>query len=286
MALHLLSSEQLRTHTRQRLESLELWLRRLIHDEFVASYGSNYVEAAAISGQAIFNADTRKHVASRIATASAPIARPVDTLLLDHLATILCKEDVYRTHFKRPLSHSFPQGQQYLRLMLQRLVPIRNALSHANPISTHEAERALCYSSDVIASLVKHYAAIGMSQDFDAPLFTRYVDSLGNAEVPSKAEVQLNFTMKQALRCGDSLRIELEVDTHYAPDTYDISWLVTGVSQPESGTGHSFALTLLPKHVNEYFCIFATLIARNREWHRNGQYDARLVLVYRVLPPA
>ena len=125
-----------------------------------------------------------------------------------------------------------------------------------------------------------------MSQDFDAPLFTRYVDSLGNVEIPSKAEVQLNFTKKQSLRCGDALRIELEVDAHYAPDTYDISWLVTGVPQPETGNGHSFALTLLPQHVNEYFCIFVTLIARNRGWHRHGQYDARLVLVYRVLPPA
>lgn len=125
MALHLVSSEHLRTHTRQRLESLELWLRRLIHDEFVASYGADYVNTASINGEAIFNTNTQKYVALRIATSCAAIARPVDTLSLDHLSTIIYKEAVYHTHFSRALSHGFPHGQHCLRLILQRLVPIR-----------------------------------------------------------------------------------------------------------------------------------------------------------------
>lgn len=285
MALHLLPTDLLRTHARQRLESLELWLRRLIHDEFTATYGQDYVNTATVSGQAVFNTAIRKHVASRIAVASKPSLRPVDTLLLDHIATIICKEDVYRLHFSRPLRHGFPQGQQHFRIMLQRLVPIRNALAHANPISTHDAERSLCYSSDIIESLLQHYSDVGMSKDFDAPTFTRYNDSFGNVEVPVSADVQLNFTSRQSLRCGDSLRIEVEVDAHYSPETYEITWLVTGVREPETGKGHSFALTLGPRHVNENFCIFVTLVAGGREWHRHGNHDARLVLVYRVLPP-
>lgn len=284
MGLHLLTTEQLRTAARQRLESLELWLRRLVHEECQAAYGPDYVANATLSSNAVFNAQIRKYVADRMKSLPVGI-RPVDAMLLDHLATVLCKDDAYQRHFSKAFAKGFPAGKEHLRLMLQRLVVIRNALSHANAISDHDAERALCYSSDIIASLVQYYGDIGMSRDYDAPVFTRYSDSLGNVEIPGGTDKQLNFTAKQSLRCGESLRIEVEVDAHYGPDTYDIAWLVTGVPNGESGVGNVFAVALTPKHVNEHFCIFVTLVSRGREWHRHGTHDARLVLVYRVLPP-
>lgn len=285
MALHLLSSEELRTFCRQRLESCELWLRRIVHDELSKDFGENYIETAKINDQAIFNTAIRKHVESRIASATVTPAHPINTLLLDHLTDIICKQDVYKQYFAVPMHYNFPLGNEQVRLVLKRLIPIRNALSHANPITLHDAERVLCYCNDIITSLVEHYAVLGMSQDFDAPSFTRYSDSLGQVEVLSRPDVQLNFRGGTSLRCGDSIRIEVEVDSHYPPDTYTIQWLVLDVQNGETGEGTNFALTLLPKHVSENFCIYVTLMSKNREWHRYSNYDARLIIFYRVLPP-
>lgn len=59
MALHLISSEELRVACRQRLESCELWLRRLVHDQLRKESGENYIDVAIIDGHAIFKTSIR-----------------------------------------------------------------------------------------------------------------------------------------------------------------------------------------------------------------------------------
>ena len=249
-----------------------------------AEFGANYIESATLNGQSIFRNEIRSHVASRLAGNHHGFSRPIDTLLLDHLSSVICKEDVFRKYFAAAIHHGFPAGKEHLRLVFSRLVPIRNALSHANPISLHDAERALCYCSDIIASLTEYYASLGMSQQFDAPSFTRYTDSVGRVKHPTGSDEQLNFTAHTAFRAGQSIRLEVDVDAHYPPDDYVVTWEVVNIPNAERGEGNQFVLTLLPRHVSTHFCIFVSVTSK-KDWHRHGSYDARLVLVYTVLPP-
>lgn len=284
MALHLLPSEVIRTSCRQRLESCELWLRRLIHDALIAEFGADYIETATLNGQSLFRSDIRNYVTSRLAAKNHGFSRPIDTLLLDHLCSIICKEEAFQKYFAPAIRHGFPTGKEHLRLILMRLVPIRNALSHANPISLHDAERALCYCDDIIAALTEYYASLGMSQEFDAPSFTRYSDSAGRVRYLTKTDEQLNFTADTAFRSGDSVRFEVDVDGHYSPEKYIVRWQVGNTPNPEQVEGNQLSFTLLPRHVSTHFVIFVSVISKN-SWHRHGSHDARLVLVYRVLPP-
>lgn len=287
MALHLIPSETLRAACRQRLEACELWLRRIIHDQLKKDFGTTYITTAQVAGQAIFRTEIRRHVAGRVAASPARYGREIDALQLDHLAAVICKVEVYRKYFKAAFSAGFPTGSEHLRLVLDRLVQARNSLAHANALTIHDAERALCYSNDIIASLIQYYASIGMSQDFDAPSFTRFSDSIGNQAHPSSTEEYLDFTSKRRLRCGESIRLEVEVDAHYPPSDYDIQWQVANVAKgapTETGSGASYSLDLIPRYVGTMFSIIITLTSK-KEWHRHGNFDARLIVIYTVLPP-
>ncbi len=282
MALHLLPSESLRTACRQRLEACELWLRRLVHDQLIKEFGPQYIDSAQLHGQHIFSGDSRKRWASRVGVEPSRYSRPVDALLLDDLAALVGKEDVYRKLFFDAFKDGFPIGREHVRLYLSRLVPIRNALAHANPLSTHDAERMLCYSNEIISAISAHYEKIGMEQDFNAPSFTRFSDSLGNVSQPKEARTHLAFRSGKMLRSGMNLRCEVEVDSSFDPSEYSVRWQIHG-SGVEIVYGNSIALTLDDRHVNEVF-LLVVQVASNKSWHRLSNFDAELNIQYRVLP--
>lgn len=284
MALHLIPSQQLRSACRQRLEACELWLRRLLHDLLIAEFGVNYIEDAVILDQPLFKNDIKKHVAARLSAEPARYTRLIDTLQLDQLGSVICKPNTYNRYFRVVFKYEFPSGAEHLRSVIERLVPIRNALSHANPLPITDAERVLCYCNDIISSITKYYTEIGMSRDFNAPSFTRYADSIGNVEYPQKTLQRLHLEDGAALRCGDSVRFEVEVDSHYRPDEYVVAWQVTTPFGELPAKGHSFELMLEPKHVNQHFTMTVTVTSTN-EWHRHGNSDASLIISYAVLPP-
>src|SRR5205823_14552200 len=128
----------------------------------------------------------------------------------------------------------------------------------------------------------RYYAEIGMSQEYNAPSFTRFSDSLGNVNHPTSTEFILDSRNKP-LRPGVVLRLEVEVDAHYHPSEYFVAWRVMVPGLPQT-TGTSLILPLEPKHVGELFAITAQAISR-KEWHRHGTYDAQIRIMYRVLPP-
>jgi hypothetical protein len=284
MALHLVDSEILRTACRQRIESCELWLRRLLHDQLSRDFGESFMDVAKLNGQHIFNTTMRNRVASLLSGEPERFRRPIDALFLDDLTAIVCKESVFDKYFVHALKDRFPLGAEHVRCTLLRIIPIRNALSHANPIAIRDAERAFCYCSDVIESLIKFYAEVGMSQEYDAPMFTRFSDSLGNVEHIREPRKNLNYLSSGPLRVGDAIRLEVEVDAHYGEDDYAICWTVSNISNGESGAGKFFSLVLEPRHVNEQFAIQVTLKSR-KDWHRMGNIDSYLTINYKVLPP-
>lgn len=284
MPLHLVPSDELRSACRQKIESCELWLRRMVHDCLRAEFGETYIQDAQLNGHYIFRSEIRKYAMNRLAAQPGQYRRQIDTLLLDHLVSIICKPDIFRKYFSDPLSWSFPNGNEPLRTVLNRLVTIRNSLSHANPLTLHDAERVLCYCDDVIYSLVHFYADQGMTNEFNAPLFTRFSDCYGHSELLQSSKNNLNYTDSRALRAGDSIRLEVEVDAHFPPDDYTVNWVVANISSGERGLGLSFCLTLLPRHVGETFAVQATVIS-NKSWHRHSDHDAYLTVSYKVLPP-
>ena len=194
MALHLLTSDQIASSCRQRIEACELWLRRLIHDEFLQEFGADYLNTALINGDAIFSVSAKRNAASRSASLAQPASRPVDALLFDDLGAVLGKTEVYKKYFKIALDHEFKFGSDHVRYMISLLIPIRNKLSHPNgaALSLHEAERALCYSNDIISSIRKHYSTKSMTDKFPAPLFTRISDSLGG-----RAGIRVKMILKR-----------------------------------------------------------------------------------------
>ena len=284
MALHLLSADHVASSCRQRIESCELWLRYLIHNQLSRAFGADYLSAQSPSNNPIFSASVQRNAASRFATARITPPRPVDTLLFDDLASVLAKADVYDKWFKTVLHTNFPLGSMQVRNILTLLVPIRNKLAHANGVTLtlHEAERALCYCNDLISAIQNYYTGESMKDKFPAPIFTRISDSQGNVHYPS--DHRPNFYGKEPLRCGDTIRFEVEVDSTFAPSEYDISWVVNNIASGQRGTGPIFSVVLDERHVGLQFAVSATLLS-HKSWHRDQNFDAMAVLRYEVLPP-
>lgn len=283
MALHLLPIDDVRIACRQRLDSCEMWLRRLAHDKLNATYGADYVQSACMENQPIFPNECRKRCATRVATSPARYPRPVDALLLDDLAALIGKENVFKSFFAPCFNSEFPLGRMQVHLTISRLVPIRNALSHANPIGQHDMERALCYSNDLIKSIASYYESIGMQQEFNAPSFVRFSDSLGNLLQIAKPEQNLDLTLSSTLRPGSYLRCEVEVDSSFEMAEYTVRWTVHA-PPIQSFEGSAFSFMLENRHVGEVLLISAH-VTSTKLWHRFRGHDAVLNILYRVLPP-
>lgn len=285
MPLHRLSEDELRSVCRQKLETCELWLRRIIHEKFLSEYGPKYFFEGAVNGNSLFRKDIRARAKTRMADKSNRYARYVDALLLDDLIDVICKRDVFQRFFADCLQTAFPLGNEMARAVLVRLVPTRNALSHANPISVRDAEQVVCYAGDVIESLKRYYDAKNMSNEYNSPRFIRFSDSLGNSEEIVESYVGLNFDRDCDTRLvpGERLRLTVEVDASFDPTEYEIKWVLPNIGG-ETGSGTTFILQLTDRHVGDPFHVCARLIS-NRGWHRHQTHDAQIDIRYRVVPP-
>lgn len=283
MALHLLPSDQIETSCRRRIDSCELWLRRVVHDVLFPVFGADYVNTAMVDNNPVFSNNIKKAVAFRWDNAAAQPTRAVDTLLFDDLGVIIGRHDVYQAFFRAALEPELPLGAEHIRRMLATLVPIRNKLSHANgaSLSMLEAERTLCYCNDIISAIQAHYATINMADQFPAPQFTRVSDSFGNVWRPSATRQHHHGT--QILRSGDLLRIEVEVDSTFTPSDYTVAWTVCNITGPETAAGPLFCLALTDRHVGVDFTVMATLTS-NKAWHRHSNVDDLSTITYKVIP--
>lgn len=284
MALHTLNSNDIHVSCRQRIEACELWLRRIIHDKFVEKFGSDYINEAKHGGQAIFSSKTRDRAQSFLRENPGQYGRPIDTLLLDDLGSVLAKNEVYKEFFEAAFHTEFPMGANHIRRVITILVPIRNALSHANAatISLHDAERVLCYCSDIIAALKTYYSNMTSQDKFPAPVFTRYSDSLGTVWHP-RPPSDHRVIQEPHLHVGEDVRFEVEVDSSFDPSEYEITWMVTGIHPAETGKGSAFNLKLTPRHVGQTFGLQVSLTTK-KDWHRLQNVDAYLTMNYVVLP--
>ena len=212
--------------------------------------------------------------------------RPVDTLFIDQIIYFLCKKEWYDLIFKEALDFAYPQGCDEAREFLSRLVPIRNPLSHSNPISIRQVERAICYSHDFVDGLKKYYKSKGEEQVYNVPRIIRVCDSFGNVfNVGNEASsLGVNFIVPQKLSCGETYSVEIEVDSSFNKNEYNIKWGTTNHNTKEYADSTKFTMTVIPQDVGMRTFIWCT-VTQKKEWHRFGTHDSKIALALSVLPP-
>jgi hypothetical protein len=290
MPLHSVPESELREHCRRAIEGLELWLRRLVNDKFMTHFGVNYVEATTSDGSRLIRAKLSQDLKQRMANEPTRFSRLVDAAFLEDLIDLICNPMHYNPIFKDTLADAFPQGASEARALLQRLVPPRNALYHANPISVHDAYRVLCYTADVAAALQNYYVRSNMAQQYNVPTVIRIVDSLGHRVDLSTSSGRVAPEMRDYsqdhgsfLSCGSTISIEIDVDPAFDPAEYEIWWSVSNVGGPNI-TSRKFVLFLEDRYVSTRLCIVCQVISR-KSWHKFGTHDDQVEMCYRVLPP-
>ena len=280
--LHSVPFQQLRTECKQTLESLELWLRRLIHQKLSDAYGDDYFEVKNSNGDSIIKLEIQRNVLSRFqdVNRAGRYSRLVDALELQESVELICKPHLWE-NFEEALGRAFPDGREEARTFLNRLIGPRNKLAHANPISIREAEQIICYSHDVIDSLKNHYSGVDMDE-FGLPFFTRIADSIGNEFHFSEPEaIKVPHGNSATFRPGDKLTIEVEVDPSFPADTYNIEWQLDLFRSQRFGP--KITIEFEDEHIGGNFSIQVFLIA-NSDWHRYRTYDDNILLDYRVIP--
>ena len=82
VTLHRIPFGEVRSDCRQKLETCELWLRRLIQEEFSQRFGPSYFSDGVYNGAAIFRKEIREHAALRMTENPGRNAREIWALAL------------------------------------------------------------------------------------------------------------------------------------------------------------------------------------------------------------
>jgi len=284
-----LNDSDIRSICKDRIESLEYWLRRLIDDVLTKSYG-DFFEYKDVKGNRLIRKSIVEAVESRQAADPKRYPRKIDAVLLDDAIDILCKEHLFHNHFKAPLYEAFPDGRAEARTFMSRLVAPRNSLAHANAISSRQAEQVMCYSNDIIESLKKYYQAEGKNQEFNVPLILKVTDSFGNVYMRSQQSrfwdedigKDLRDQKEFNLRPGDILWLEVEIDPSFDPVGYKVEWYFDGCESKCHSCKVVIPISI--RQVGEIFEVGCNVVS-GKEWHRLGHADDHLCFFYKVLPP-
>ncbi|MBK3517294.1 hypothetical protein [Carboxylicivirga marina] len=289
MPLYKITDSELRQYCKEYIESLEMWLRRLIDDILTTEYGENYYDHTLKDGTNLISKKIKKEINDRITAEPSRYARPIDACLLESEIKIITNPTLYNKHFRKVFDEFFIKGNsEMIRLYLNRLVLPRNKLYHANAISVRDGERVVCYTNDIIESIKKYYSKINMDQEFNVPLILKYKDSFGNTIFRNKFTGKtvvggnyISFINKEEyfLRPGDKISIEVEIDPTFPNESYSLKWSPT-VEESEN----KFSYIIKNKDVGEEFNISVSLTTTN-DWHRLRGADDILVVKFKVLPP-
>ena len=287
-----LTVTELRDLSRHHIDTFENWSRRLIDETFKKHYGNDYFDCMIKEDQPLIRSEIKKRIEQRMMDNPGRFPRKIDAILMEDIEYFLCREDLYNSHFKAILE-PFYSGIAEVRKVLERLIPIRNKLSHGNTISIHEAEQCLCYTGDFVAVFKQHYLTIGKERDYNVPVFLRIKDSLGNDIIREDSQYawELHFyghsAPKIQLRSGDQYKLWVEVDSSFDSSFYEIKWIVKQdyTTLIKKGTGNVIEFALTNKNVS-YAPEIVIELTTKRDWHRFHDIDDSIKLNYeRVLPP-
>lgn len=283
---HEYTQEQLRSYCRSCIESLEIWARRLVHEKVVEKYGEKYIEKTLPDGNFLIKKEIRDHISTMQAKDPSRFSRPVDTLFIDQIIYFLCKREWYDSLFKEALDYAYPQGCDEAREFLNRLVPIRNSLSHSNPISIRQVEQAICYSHDFVDGLKEYYKAKGQEQVWNVPRIIRITDSFGNV-FENQHDGRYggsSFNVIQPLRIGETYSIQIIPDSSFDESEYNLKWEIAGKYRKEFDNAKKITYTFCLEDVSESLMI-KCIITSNKVWHKYRTDDGEVCIYVTVLPP-
>ncbi|MCP9755143.1 hypothetical protein EGI26_08260 [Lacihabitans sp. CCS-44] len=279
---YILTEDERRIICKQALESLEFWLRRLIHDTLSTDFGDDYL-SATLNGRNIINNNIRGKIQERKNKEPERFPRLIDASLLEHQIDIICNPDLYNSFFKEPFKLAFPNGREVTKTFLERLVYPRNCLYHANPISVRMSEQVVCYTNDVIDSLKSYYRMIQKEQEFNVPKIIKAIDSFGNVfhfNTSQDNGIFLHEKPEFYLYPGDTLTIEIEVDPTFDESEYSVSWYGPNMSCQNK----KMVLRIDESFVSIGYQIECHLIS-NKTWHKYSTFDDKFYIIYKILPP-
>lgn len=279
---HEYSVEELRALCRNSIETLEKWGRSLIHQKLRGKYGDNYFEAQDEQGNNIVKKELTKNAKTRMNREPARYKRLVDTMLLDDITYILCKDDLYKSLFKEALDYAYPNGKEVLREYLDRIN--RNPLAHANPISMRDAERIVCYCNDFIDGLKEYYKAKGEEKMWNVPTIVSVNDTMGNVYYPDGNKDPSVIQTQHSFYVEDTYGISIEVDSSFDPNKYSIRWWMNGKNTAAFNDKAQFTIKFEIGDVAQKRFIACCVIS-NEEWHKYGSHDHRVLISFTVLPP-
>ena len=275
---HNIPTEELRAYCRTAIESLELWGRRLIDDLMSQKYGSDYLHAKLPDESPLIATKRLEDIVRRRNADPQRYSRWVDVLLLDDIRYILCKQSLYQTLFQPALEYVYKQGRSQADYYLKQLEPIRNNLSHANPISIRQAEKAICYSHDFIDGIREYYKDKGKERIMNVPTILKITDSLGNRLT------QKHNTVDHVFYVGETYSIDAEIDSSFSPEEYEIKWLRrSGHPFSTSSNSPHFTITFSNSDVNESLSI-RCIVTQKKPWHRYDFCDDEVAVNFMVLP--
>ena len=286
MPLFKLTDSEIREVARKHIESLEFWLRRTINDSLTSAYGKDYWSYHNDKGLFLLKQEIRNKVSERVSAEPDRYPRWIDATLIEHQVFIICKEDLYNDYFRPYFETEFRFGRIHLKSVFDTLIKIRNKVSHANPTSIRDAEKAICYSNDLIDSIKKYYSDHNMNQDFNVPRILSYSDSLGNKVYSEEWEegalnsIKLNVGNTK-FRPGDRIRMSVEIDSSFALDEYKIEW---SIDYKIRATGELIELVFTDEDVDANFMVKAR-VTSNKAWHKYGSYDDIIRIHMSVFPP-
>lgn len=286
-----LNDEQLRQICRTNIESLEKWARLFIHFTLSSALGADYFHCKNPDGNYKLKKSIIENADNRMKDEPGRFPTPLDTLFLEDIVYILCHQDFYKPYFSPHLTEFYPEGKDELRTFLNRLISVRNKLSHTNPFSLRDAERAVCYSNDFIDAVKNYFLNSRMEKEFNVPTVIKISDSLGNEYIP-KNDSSIGSDLIQLIDpatkqpkifyLGDSFSVTLEIDPSFPPDEYDINWHKTeGVEILENG--RKITVTINNNLIGENSHISSEIVS-HEPWHRFRNYDHRIFVKFKALP--
>ena len=290
MFLHRLTDTELRADCKAAIEALEIWLRRVIDLTLSSELDNDYIHAQdAATGGFLLKKALRESIQNRVANNPKRYPRDIDAALLDDEIYIVCHVKLFDSFFRPVFASHFPSGREELRTFLTRIIEPRNALAHSNPLSIRQAEQVICYSHDAIEAIKRYMEDVNMDKEYNAPTIVKITDSRGlvfyDSEIVRFGDglglVSLLKDRSAWLTVGDTLEIEVEVDPSFSPDDYRLKWEYP--QRSEEHTDNRLVLRIADHHVRASFHITCKVVS-NESWHRCGDVDDDVTLMYRVLP--
>ncbi len=264
---HKFSDDDLRTYCKKSIESVELWGRRFVDELLRKQYGNNYFDhiKKSIREQAI-----------KIQSTRSAHAKWIDCIFLDDLIALIANQEHFKL-FRIALHRIYPHGEAEARFFLEKLIPVRNALSHANNISIRQAEQVVCYSNDFIDAIKEYYKEIGKEQMWNVPTIIKLTDSLGNFFT------SMHNSCTNVFYKGDTYSISAEIDSSFDRAEYTIRWLRrSGHEFKDSHDRDKFTITFADEDINDLLSIRCSVISK-KQWHKHDYCDDEKSVNMRVL---